>query len=194
MGIARIASPNGLNHTDPMSSLRACGVVLCALLLVAGCTSDKRATQTGASTTIPAVSKACTTTTVAAVGASSTTISEGCADVAFAADLAGSSNKRFEKLSADQVVAFGRSLCAYGAALGASTTPRPLLSEVVRDTSKSWGVDPSVVEDVYEAAHALCPDALKSVDDLHRTPTGVIDIELTVGGSGNVSVSYSAPD
>lgn len=164
-------------------------MVLGGLLL--GCTADNNAnsgSSNGSHASNSSTPQACED-----LGATTTSLSPKCQDALFTGSLAKSPSDEVKRISNEKKVAFGRGLCAYGAALGASTAPRPLYSELIASNAKSWGVSTAVVEELYAAAHFLCPTEMAIIEALPRT-RGLTEVALDTAGAGTASVTYTVAD
>lgn len=172
---------------------RRLAVAVTVATLLAGCSSGGDTTATSTSTKAKTgIPKECETSS-GGDPTSTTVLSEACQNAVYTQALEGSQSKDVAALSKERKVAFGRGLCEYAKVLAQSTDPRPSFAELEASTSKSWGVTPQIFEEIYEASRFLCPTEIGTITDMKK-PSGPIAVEIDVGGSGSVNVTYTLPD
>lgn len=176
-------------------------VALLCLIVAASCSggTDDKAEGKKPSTTTTALSDCVVSSPPpgdaqdGASEATTTSILQQCLDDAFTTAVAGNGSKAVRGLSADQVLGFGHGLCTYARSLAADPARSPDYDDFITSTSASWGVKPSVVEEMIGFAGSLCPNQMEPILALKKQ-VGAVLITAEGTGVGALTVSYTGPD
>lgn len=169
-------------------------VLLVLVAVSAGCT-DKGGSNESAATTTTLRASALAVNCPPYSATTTSALPERCLNAAFVETVNGKDvPEAVRKLGEEKQLAFGQGICAFAHVVAGGTVAAPLHQQFLRETAAAWKQPPAVVEAIYRNAAVLCPEDYLAIANLPKTASGAIAVELSVGGTGDATVTYTVPD